>query len=59
MKNLVEKPHFSGKIVQVIKIFLKKMVSVGIGVGQWLVSGLQWFSSVQQSLAARQKELSE
>ena len=30
-----------------------------IAVGQWLVSGLQWSSSAQQSLAARQKEVSE
>ena len=30
-----------------------------IAVGQWLVSGLQWSSSARQSLAARQKVLSE
>ena len=30
-----------------------------IDVGQWLVAGLQWSSSVRQSLAVRQKELSE
>ena len=30
-----------------------------IDVGQWLVSGLQWPSSVRQSLAVQQKELSE
>ena len=30
-----------------------------IAVGQWLVSGLQWSFSAQQSLAARQKEVSE
>ena len=32
---------------------------VSIGVGEWLVSGLQRPSSVRQSLAVRQKELSE
>ena len=32
---------------------------IGIDVGQWLVSGLQRPSSVRQSLAVRQKELSE
>ena len=32
---------------------------VYIAVGQWLVSGLQWSSSARQSLAARQKVLSE
>ena len=30
-----------------------------IAVGQWLVAGLHWSSSARQSLAARQKELSE
>jgi len=30
-----------------------------IDVGQWLASGLQWPSSVRQSLAVRQKKLSE
>ena len=29
--------------------------ATSIAVGQWLVSGLQWSSSAQQSLAARQK----
>ena len=32
---------------------------LNIAVGQWLVAGLQWSSSARQSLAARQKELSE
>ena len=32
---------------------------IPIAVGQWLVSGLQWSSTARQSLAARQKELSE
>ena len=36
-----------------------KVEVVAIAVGQWLVSGLHWSSSAQQSLAARQKELSE
>ena len=35
------------------------MMVVVIAVGQWLVSGLQHPSSARQSLAARQKELSE
>ena len=35
------------------------MSAMTIAVGQWLVSGLHWSSSAQQSLAARQKELSE
>ena len=38
---------------------LQKLVPLFIAVGQWLVSGLHWSSSARQSLAARQKELSE
>ena len=32
---------------------------LSIAVGQWLVAGLHWSLSARQSLAARQKELSE
>ena len=39
--------------------YLSVVLSVCIAVGQWLVSGLQWSSSARQSLAARQKVLSE
>ena len=31
------------------------MYVISTGVGQWLVLGLQWSSSVQQSFAAQQK----
>ncbi len=37
----------------------KQKLGASIGVGQWLVSGLQWSSSARQSLSAQQKELSE
>ena len=43
----------------VVALAVALAVVVTIAVGQWLVSGLQWSSSARQSLAARQKVLSE
>ena len=45
--------------LEMFVVLVATAVDVAIAVGQWLVSGLHWSSSARQSLAARQKELSE
>ena len=57
LNNRYNESPYVKSTINVQRCFLCAVRS--IAVGQWLVSGLHWSSSARQSLAARQKELSE